>query len=85
MKAVNQCRGCAGNVTASDEPIIYYSDPELESPLHVTEELYHKRLDICKRCSSLQYGTTCMHSGALVSYRAKLSDKHCPFPGSPKW
>ncbi|MFC0472456.1 DUF6171 family protein [Halalkalibacter kiskunsagensis] len=85
MKALNHCKGCAGNITVSDEPVIYYSDPELDLPEVVKDELYQRRLEICKRCPSLQYGTTCMYSGAIVSHRAKLIEKSCPYPGSPKW
>ncbi|WP_100406327.1 hypothetical protein [Bacillus solitudinis] len=82
----HQCKGCTGGVSISSDPVIYYSDPLLEdSSEFVNENVLKERLDLCLNCTSLQYGTTCMHSGALVSFRAKLKNKGCPFPGSPKW
>lgn len=51
----------------------------------VSDEVYASRLKICGNCSSLQYGTTCVHSGCIVRYRAKFKNKSCPFAGKPKW
>ena len=51
----------------------------------VTDEVYDKRLSACDGCSALQYGSTCMHSGSLVSYRAKIVTYSCPHPEGSKW
>ncbi|WP_347552873.1 DUF6171 family protein [Pseudalkalibacillus hwajinpoensis] len=53
--------------------------------MRVTEEKYRERLEVCNSCPSLQYGTTCMHCGSLVRYRAGFIDKSCPYPGKAKW
>ncbi|WP_133058618.1 hypothetical protein [Halalkalibacter urbisdiaboli] len=85
MRERNVCKGCTGNVsTMNSEPIIYDSDPSLDENI-VEEEQYKRRLNQCLACSSLQNGTTCIHSGALVAFRARFRDKDCPFPGKSKW
>lgn len=82
----DDCKGCQRDVSVTDEPLIYYSDSSIEDQgKYVNEDLYQKRVQICLDCSSLQYGTTCRHSGVLIGYKAKQKNKRCPMPGAAKW
>jgi hypothetical protein len=82
----DDCKGCQRDVSVTNEPLIYYSDSSIEDlGEFVNEGLYHQRVQICLGCSSLQYGTTCKHSGALIGYIAKQKNKRCPMPGAAKW
>ncbi|MGJ9382273.1 DUF6171 family protein [Salipaludibacillus sp. CF4.18] len=76
--ATRVCKSCDRDVTADIE--IDVSDEE-----SVSEETYQKRLGICMECPSLQYGTTCQHSGSIVYHRAMLKDKKCPKPLDAQW
>lgn len=42
-----------------------------------SEELYNKRLDICRRCESLQNGI-CRECGCFVELRAASKKNYCP-------
>lgn len=77
-KQTRECKNCGYDVHAEVEIDIAEEDS-------VTEEVYQERLAICMVCPSLQYGTTCMHSGSIVYYRAMLKDKRCPYPSGGKW
>ena len=80
------CKGCVESVMVTEEVIEELIKETEEQPtLIVPEEIYQERLAICDTCSSLQYGTTCAHSGCIVRYRAKFKNKSCPFAGKPKW
>ena len=52
-------------------------DPALKTP----EELYEKRLLICKECDMLFDGT-CKKCGCYVELRAATTKSHCP---AKKW
>lgn len=49
------------------------------------EEEYMKRLEICRSCEKLEYGSTCSLCGCVMQVRAMLSDGRCPYPRAPKW
>jgi len=51
----------------------------------VNQEEYHSRLEICKQCQYLDYGTTCRLCGCLVQIKAKLAGAQCPYPYQPRW
>ncbi|WP_370621848.1 DUF6171 family protein [Bacillus sp. JCM 19034] len=51
----------------------------------VSKKIYEERLLHCKSCTSLLYKSTCQYSGELITYRARFSDKQCPYPHNPKW
>ena len=51
----------------------------------VSERQLEERLLQCDGCPSLKYSSTCMHSGSLVGYRARLSRQTCPHPDGDKW
>ena len=80
------CKGCTKSVIVSDEVLEeMLLDAERSGVKIVPNHIYEERLSICDSCPSLQYGTTCMHSGSLVSYRTKLAESDCPFPYGAKW
>lgn len=80
------CKGCLGEVVSSTEEVekLVSEQLQLETNL-VNDELYVKRLEACKSCSSLSHDTTCNHCGCYVQFRAKLTYKSCPHPGGSKW
>jgi hypothetical protein len=86
MSGKSLCKGCVESVMVTEEVIEELIKEAEEKPtLIVSEEVYQERLTLCETCSSLQYGTTCAHSGCIVRYRAKFKNKSCPFAGKPKW
>ncbi|PAD66666.1 hypothetical protein CHH83_22830 [Bacillus sp. 7586-K] len=82
----NTCKGCTRNVIIKREEIEHIlTKHKGDEQLIVSNDVYHLRLDTCKACSSLMYGTTCSYSGCLVEYRAKFINKKCPSPNGSKW
>lgn len=80
------CRGCSSSVIVSSEEVQKLVEEQLALEIDlVDDELYEKRLKICKNCPSLAYDTTCRHCGCFVQFRAKLAYKHCPYPAGAKW
>ncbi len=49
-----------------------------------SDELYAKRLEICKRCDNLISGT-CIKCGCYVEFRAAFANQKCPDAKSRKW
>lgn len=80
------CKGCSASVIVSNEEIQQLVDEQLlyETDI-VDDDLYNKRLEICKSCPSLVYDTTCSFCGCFVQFRAKLMYKQCPQPANPRW
>lgn len=86
MKEKSLCKGCVESVLVTEEVIQeLVNEAEEDSSVIVSDEVYQARLKTCESCPSLQYGTTCAHSGCIVRYRAKFKNKSCPFAGKPKW
>jgi len=86
MNERNLCKSCMESVRVTEEVIEeLVKEAEEESTKMVSQEVYETRLKICEGCASLQYGTTCAHSGGIVHYGAKFKEKSCPFPGKSKW
>ncbi|MBM7553149.1 DUF6171 family protein [Thalassobacillus pellis] len=86
MTVKSPCKGCSESVKVTEESIQQsLSDIQIKKSQTVSEHVYQERLSKCNTCSSLQYGTTCMHCGCLVRYRAKFKNKSCPYPGEAKW
>ena len=44
-----------------------------------------RRLELCRTCPSLDYGTTCRYCGCLVDILARLAGKRCPHPAGARW
>ena len=86
MNQKSLCKGCVESVIVTEEIIQELVKEADENPaVIVSDEVYQARLKTCASCPSLQYGTTCVHSGCIVRYRAKFKNKSCPFAGKPKW
>ena len=89
MDTINQknlCKGCSASVWVSiDESYEKLKKTLIDETQAASKEEYHERLEICKSCSSLEYGTTCCHCGCLVHARALVKNSYCPFPGQQKW
>lgn len=49
------------------------------------DSTYNKRLNICKECEKLGYGSTCMMCGCIVNVRAIIANGKCPYPKKSKW
>lgn len=86
MDQKSLCKGCMESVIVTEEIIQeLVKEAEENQADIVSDEVYLARLRTCECCPSLQYGTTCAHSGSIVRYRAKFKNKACPFAGNPKW
>jgi hypothetical protein len=82
----DNCKGCSANVhVTTDQLDRILSKLSLHAEDCVTEEQYSKRLEQCKQCPALLYGTTCTYCGCFVRIRAKLIDKLCPNPAGQLW
>ncbi|WP_078497852.1 DUF6171 family protein [Paenibacillus selenitireducens] len=57
---------------------------DVDLPL-VTVEEYEIRIEHCRHCEALQYGTTCKYCGCIVEIKSKLQHAKCPYPYAPKW
>jgi len=80
------CKGCLESVMVTEDVIQELVNEASEDvSVIVSDDVYAARLTICDSCQSLQYGTTCAHSGCIVRYRAKFKNKGCPLPGESKW
>ena len=81
------CPDCGGTVRVPPEEVAKILRIIIETG-HVEvaeDEEYKKRLDICKECASLEFGTTCLYCGYLVEIRARILKEYCPNPGYRKW
>ncbi len=76
---MNDCKKCL--LLESGEKESYKSLKEyintLVDDIKVSEEIYTKRLDKCKKCDCLISGM-CLKCGCYVELRAILKDKNCP-------
>ncbi len=74
------CKGCRGSVWMSaaeiDRLLRAYLNGN-DQPM-CTDVQHRTRLEQCRACPDLKYGTTCRHCGCLVAVRAKLARKSCP-------
>lgn len=73
------CRKCLIADMAADEK---YRDLEkfiaaIPKDKRSSDEIYRARLEICKSCDNLAYGT-CLKSGCYAEMRAIKRDSHCP-------
>ncbi|OGV73158.1 MAG: hypothetical protein A3K19_15065 [Lentisphaerae bacterium RIFOXYB12_FULL_65_16] len=82
------CKGCTASVRLRDadvERIVaeYVAAHPAAALAAVT--VWRARLQVCRACADLQYGTTCRHCGCLVAVRVRLTASACPRPGTPAW
>ncbi|MBM7582589.1 hypothetical protein JOD02_001446 [Caldicoprobacter guelmensis] len=82
-----ECKGCSATVRLSQHEIeeIFGETLKIRNVKLVTQEEYNARLEICRQCTYLDYGTTCRLCGCLVQIKAKLKGARCPYPYQPKW
>lgn len=81
------CKGCSASVQLSTDDIyeiIKGAERDIREGL-VDEDIYKKRLTICKECADLLYNTTCRYSGHIVYILAKDENAHCHKPRGGKW
>lgn len=81
MNAIDDgCKGCSASVRLAPGEVERILAGYFQGrPYAVVDDAtYQHRLDACRGCPSLQYGTTCKHCGCLVAVRARLADKACP-------
>ncbi|MDQ0256767.1 hypothetical protein J2S74_004189 [Evansella vedderi] len=79
MTRIKECKSCGINVHVDMDELM------IDEEKSVSDDIYDERLAVCMECPALQYGTTCQHSGEIVSYRALFKEKRCPYPGKPRW
>ncbi|HUT25328.1 MAG TPA: hypothetical protein VM492_13370 [Sumerlaeia bacterium] len=81
------CKGCGVSVRLSAEQIEKILAEYLrEHPGElVADGVCRSRLDLCRSCPDLQYGTTCRHCGCLVPVMARLAAGRCPRPSGGRW
>lgn len=56
----------------------------LDLSLKACDEVYQKRLSLCRECDNLISGM-CLKCGCYVEIRAVLKDKSCPNCDERKW
>lgn len=56
----------------------------IDSSLKVNDDLYDKRLSLCKECDNLISGM-CLKCGCYVEIRAVFRNKSCPDFDDKKW
>jgi hypothetical protein len=83
MKECKRCLLLEAGENKSFETISDYI-LNLSEDLKVNNDIYRKRLDICKQCDYLISGM-CLKCGCYVEVRAVLKDKVCPNYDNRKW
>ena len=56
----------------------------LDEEVKVSENEYHKRLEVCDGCDALTNGV-CKLCGCFVMARSAKKNQYCPYPQQPKW
>ncbi|WP_339190151.1 DUF6171 family protein [Paenibacillus sp. FSL P2-0121] len=80
-----RCKSCDENMRISPEKLERLIEiATRERPL-APEEQYLQRIEHCRDCSGLQFGSTCRYCGCLVEVRTRLQDSTCPYPSAPRW
>jgi len=79
------CRGCKKSPALSEIEIeqLVHEQLQLETDF-VNDSTYQNRMKNCESCPSL-VARTCVHCGCYVQFRARLANKHCPYPQGAKW
>lgn len=83
---IKTCKRCllleAGENKSYETVKDYISN--LSDDLKVSDEVYHKRLRLCRECDNLISGM-CLKCGCYVEIRAVLKDKSCADFDIRKW
>ena len=83
---MEKCRRCL-LLESSKEDVykaIYEHIEKIPPGERSSDELYAKRLEICKNCNHL-ISVTCIKCGCYVEFRAAFAKQKCPDAGSKKW
>ena len=83
----SRCKGCRASVRVSEESVrkILSDLMKDESLTLAPEEVWIARMERCRQCEHLEYGTTCRYCGCLVAVRTRILNKDCPEPGGGRW
>ena len=81
------CKRCGLKTVLSEEEIKKMVDDvrKMNGIRLVNDAEYNRRLEICRDCEKLEYGSTCAFCGCVVQVRAMLNDGRCPYPKKSKW
>ncbi|HIT84657.1 MAG TPA: hypothetical protein IAA60_02000 [Candidatus Ornithomonoglobus intestinigallinarum] len=84
---MNRCRRCGNGPNVSTEDIKKAVDAveRMKGFRLADADTLSRRLNACRECEKLGYGSTCMVCGCLVEVRARLANERCPFPKNNKW
>lgn len=88
MQEGENCIGCSSRrVEITEEEIkkIFSKTIKIKGVKLVSEETYRQRIEKCKSCEYLEFGTTCRQCGCIVEIKAKLEGASCPYPYNSKW
>ena len=78
----NVCKKCLMREMAeADALMIEKYKAAIKNEDRVSEDIYEKRLSVCKECDRLNAGT-CAACGCYVELRALTPVSHCPYK---KW
>ncbi len=83
---MNECKRCLLFESAQGETlsIIKEKIKTLSENERVSDDLYEKRLSLCKECDFLISGM-CRKCGCYVEFRAAFKNKSCPDVNNKKW
>lgn len=86
-KRAEPCRSCLQSVHLTEDEMkqVFGDATNVRHVKLVEADTYNARMRICEDCDCLQYGTTCVHCGCIVQFKAKFISSKCPFPYAPKW
>lgn len=80
------CYGCHASVHIPDSEIEDQIKRVISSGVPLTNrDQYEKRLEACKTCDQLIYGTTCMSCGCIIKVRALNALRICPHASGNRW
>lgn len=81
------CKRCGLKTILSEEDIqkMVSDVRKMRGTRLVNDDEYNRRLEICRSCEKLEYGSTCALCGCVIQVRAMLHDGRCPYPKKSKW
>ncbi|MCH5213444.1 MAG: hypothetical protein J1G06_10560 [Oscillospiraceae bacterium] len=81
------CKRCGLKTVLSEEDIqkMVNNVRKMRGIRLVDDDEYNRRLEICRNCGKLEYGSTCALCGCVVQVRAMLQDGRCPYPKKSRW
>jgi len=87
MKDRPACKACGITVRLREEDIARLTNKYVRD--HAAHEadpdIARERMERCRECPELMYGTTCRHCGCLAAVLTRIAKKHCPHPDGARW